>query len=239
MYYAFGNHFYTFSSVPPMYSLSGRHISFFSFMPIYFNILEGRLGEWFHVRSEVRQGCLLSPTLFNMFLETIMTEALENHTGTVSIGQWNMSNLQFANDIDGFAGSEDELRQLLKHLEDTSQSYGMLINASKMKVMSNTTDGFIDKITINSETLEEVESFKHLGSIFSDKGSRPELLARIMMMSQTMARLKVVRYDRNISIAIKLKLLQTLVLPIFLYACETWTLTLDIQRRISTLEMKY
>ena len=72
--------------------------------------MEGRLGEWFHVRSGVRQGCLLSPTVFNIFLERIMTEALENHTGTVSICAQNMMNLWFANDIDGLADNEDELR---------------------------------------------------------------------------------------------------------------------------------
>ena len=116
-------------------------------------------------------------------------------------------NLQFANDTDGLPGSEDQLRQLLKHLEDTSQSYGMLINASKMKVISNTTDGYIDEKTINGQTLEGVESFKYLKSIFSDKGSRPELLARIMMTSQAMVKLKVVWYDRKILIAAKLKLL--------------------------------
>ena len=55
--------------------------------------MEGRLGEWFHVRSGVRQGCLLSPKLFNIFLERIMTEALENHTSTISIGGQSMTNL--------------------------------------------------------------------------------------------------------------------------------------------------
>ena len=128
-----------------------------------------------------------------------------NHTGTVSIGGWNMMNLQFANDIDGLAGSEDELWQLLKHLEDTRQSYGMLINTSKTKVMSNTSYGFIDEITIKDQTLEDVESFKYLRSVFSDKGSRPELLTRIMMTSQAVVRLKVVWHDRKISIATKVE----------------------------------
>ena len=54
-----------------------------------------------------------------------------------------------------------------------------------------------------------------------------------------MVRLKVVWYDRKISIVTMLKLLQTLVIPLFLYACETWTLMSDIQRGISALEMKY
>ena len=193
--------------------------------------MEGRLGEWFHVRSGVREGCLLSPTLFNIFLERIMTEALENCTSTVSIGRWNMMNLHFADDIDGLAGSEDALRELLKHLANTSLSCGTLINASKTKVMSNTTNGLINKITINGQTLEEVESFKYLRSILSDEVSRPELLTRIMMTSQAVVKLKVVWCDRRISIATKLKYMQILRLPIFLYACEIWTLTLDIQQK--------
>ena len=50
---------------------------------VYYN---GSIGEWFRTTVGVRQGCLLSPTLFNIFLERIMTDALENHEGSVSIG---------------------------------------------------------------------------------------------------------------------------------------------------------
>ena len=55
-----------------------------------------------------RQGCLLSPTLFNIFLERIMTVALEDREGTVSIGGRTITNLGFADDIDGLAGEEEE-----------------------------------------------------------------------------------------------------------------------------------
>ena len=66
------------------------------------------IGDWFRTTVGVRQGCLLSPTLFNIFLERIMTDALEDHEGTVSIGARTIFNLRFADDIDGSAGEEEE-----------------------------------------------------------------------------------------------------------------------------------
>ena len=76
--------------------------------------LDGDIGEWFRTTVGVRQGCLLSPTLFNIFLERIMTDALHDHESTVSIGGRTVSNLRFADDIDGLAGSESELSDLIQ-----------------------------------------------------------------------------------------------------------------------------
>lgn len=81
------------------------------------------MGQWFHTTVGVRQGCLLSPTLFNIYLERIMSEALENHCGTVSIGGRIITNLRFADDIDGLAGSEAELAILVKNLDETSTKF--------------------------------------------------------------------------------------------------------------------
>ena len=67
------------------------------------------IGDWFRTTVGVRQGCLLSSTLFNIFLERIMTDALENHKGTVSTGDRTITNLCFADDIDGLAREEEEL----------------------------------------------------------------------------------------------------------------------------------
>ena len=55
------------------------------------------------------QGCLLSSTLFNFFLERIITDALEEHDGKVSIGGRNITNLRFADDIDALAEGEQEI----------------------------------------------------------------------------------------------------------------------------------
>ena len=71
--------------------------------------MNGTLGEWFRTTTGVRQGCLLSPTLFNIFLERIMTDTLEDPVRTVSIGGRTIANLLFADDINGLAGDEQEL----------------------------------------------------------------------------------------------------------------------------------
>ena len=74
--------------------------------------LNGDIGDWFRTTVRVRQGCLLSQTLFNIFLERIMTDAIEDHQGTVSIGGRTITNLRFADDIDGLGGKEEELARL-------------------------------------------------------------------------------------------------------------------------------
>ena len=69
-------------------------------------LFNSSIGDWFRTTVGVRQGCLLSPTLFKIYLERIMTDALEDHEGTVSIGGRTITNLRFADDIDGLAGEE-------------------------------------------------------------------------------------------------------------------------------------
>ena len=77
------------------------------------------IGEWFRTTVGLRQGYLLSPTLFNIFLERIMSDALEQHDGKVSIGDRNITSLRFADYIDALAGEEQELKALVGSLDKT------------------------------------------------------------------------------------------------------------------------
>ena len=74
-------------------------------------LFSSSIGDWFRTTVGVRQGCLLSSSLFNLFLERITTDAIEDHEGTVSIGGRTITNLRFADDIDGLAGKEEESTQ--------------------------------------------------------------------------------------------------------------------------------
>ena len=72
-------------------------------------LFNSSIGDWFRTTVGVRKGCLLSPALFNIFLERITTDALEDHEGTVSNGGRTITNLRFVYDMDGLAGEEEEL----------------------------------------------------------------------------------------------------------------------------------
>ena len=140
-------------------------------------LFSSSLGDWFQTTVGARQGCLLSPTLCNIFLERIMTDALEDHEGTVSTGDRTITNLRFADDIDGLAGEEEELANLVEHLDKASTAYGVEISAEKTKLMTNNTSGINTEIKVNGQKLKTVTSFKYLGSVITDQGSKPEILS--------------------------------------------------------------
>ena len=112
-------------------------------------LFNGSIGDWFRTTIGVRQGCLLSPAFFSIFLARIMTNALEDHEGTVSIGGRTITNLRFANDINGLAGEEEELANLVERLDKAATAYGMEFSAEKTKLMTTITSGINTEIKVN------------------------------------------------------------------------------------------
>ena len=201
--------------------------------------LDGDFGEWFRTTVGVRQGCLLSPTLFNIFLERIMSDALDEHQSTVSIGGRTVSNLRFADDIDGLAGSQAELAELIRRLDQSCSAYGMEISAEKTKVMTNIhVKDLQTQFKVKDSVLEIVNQFIYLGALVTDNGSKKEILSRMAKAQSSLSKLKIIWKDKNISVKSKIRLMRSLVISIFLYACESWTLDAYLQQRIASFEMR-
>ena len=114
----------------------------------------------------------------------------------------------------------------------------MEISAERTKLMTNNTGGINTDIKVNGLKLETVTSFKYLGSVITDEDSKPEILSWIARTTAALTRLKPVWIDRSISLSSKIRLMRSLVTSISLYACESWTLTTELQRRIQAMEMR-
>ena len=124
-------------------------------------------------------------------------------------------------DIDGLAGQEQEIVKLVNYLEEASTAYGMQISAEKTQLMTNNTNGISTDITIDNKKLDTVRIFKYLGAIVSDERTKPEVLSRIVQNTAAVTKLKVIWNDKNIAISSKIRLMRSLAMSIFLYACET------------------
>ena len=139
----------------------------------------------------------------------VMTDALKDHEGTVSIGGRTITNLRFADDIDGLAGEEEELANLVERLDKVSTAYGMEISGEKTKLMTNNTSGISTEIKVNGQKLDAVTTFKYLGSVITDEGSKPEILSRIAQTTAALTRLKPVWNDRSFSLSSRVPLMHS------------------------------
>ena len=105
----------------------------------------------------------------------------------------------------------------------------MEISAEKTKLMTNSVSGIQREIKVKGQKLGTVTSFKYLGAVVLDYGSKPEVLSRIAQATAALTKLKPIWRDNSISVGSKVKLMRTLVISIFLYACESGTLTAILQ----------
>ena len=114
----------------------------------------------------------------------------------------------------------------------------MEISAEKTKLMTNNTSGINTEIKVNEQKFETVKSFKYLGSVITDEGSKSEILSGIAQTTAALTRLKPVWNERSISLSSKIRLMCSPVTSIFLYNYESYTLTAQLTRRIQAMEIK-
>ena len=97
--------------------------------------------------------------------------------------------------------------------------------------MTNSANSIQREIKVKGQKLGTLTSFKYLGAVVSDDGSKLEVLSKIAQATAALTKLKPIRRDNNISLGSEVKLLRSFVISIFLYACESWTLTADLEKR--------
>ena len=113
--------------------------------------------DWFQTVKGVRQGCILSPCLFNLHAEYIMRNAgLEESEAGIKIARRNINNLRYADDTTLMAESEEELKSLLMKVKEESEKVGLILNIQKTKIMAS---GPITSWEIDGETVETVADF--------------------------------------------------------------------------------
>ena len=94
--------------------------------------------DWFQIRKGVRQGCILSPCLFNLYAEHIMRNAgLDEAKTGIKISRRNINNLRYADDITLMAESEEERKSLLMKVKEESKKAGLKLNIQKTKIMAS------------------------------------------------------------------------------------------------------
>src|SRR5574340_833204 len=138
--------------------------------------------DWFQIGKGVRQGCILSPCLFNLYAEYIMRNAgLEETQAGIKIAGRNINNLRYADDNTLMAESEEELKSFLMKVKEESEKVGLKLNIQKTKIMafSPTTLWQIDV-----ETVETVPDFIFGGSKISADGDYSHEVTRQLVLGR-------------------------------------------------------
>ena len=124
--------------------------------------------DWFQIRKGVRQGCILSPCLFNLYAEYIMRNArLDEAQAEIKIARRNSNNLRYTDDTTLMTESEEELKSFLMKVKEESENVGLKCNIQKTKIMAS---GPITSWQIDGEIMETVRDFTFLGSKITADG---------------------------------------------------------------------
>ena len=145
------------------------------------------------------------------------------------------NNLRYADDTTLMAESEEELKTLLIKVKEESEKVGLKLNIQKTKIMASVP---ITSWQIDGETVETVADFIFLGSKFTEDGDcSHEIKRHLLLGRKVMTNWDSIFKSRDITLPTKVRLVKTMVFPVVMYGCESWTVKKAECRRIDAFEL--
>ena len=194
-----------------------------------------RTTNWFQIGKGVRQGCILSPCLFNLYAEYIMRNpGLHEAQAEIKIDGRNINNLRYEDDTTLMAESE-ELKSLLMKVKEESEKIGLKLNIQKSKIMAS---GPITSWQIDGETVKTVADFILEDSkITTDGDCSQEIKRHLLLGRKFMTNLDSILKSRDITLPTKVCLVKAVVFPVVMHGCESWIIMKADGRRIDAFEL--
>ena len=193
----------------------------------------------FPIERGVRQGCVLSPSIFNVYTEEIFKE-FEELPGIKLLGEY-INNLRYADDTVLLAESEEELQTLVDAVKEGSLRFGLEMNTKKTKTMivrRDINDGSKLNIKVDGATLEQVESYQDLGQLITEDGRcEVEIKRRIGIAKTNFFKMKNVLTTKKLSMKTRKKILYCYIISTLMYASEAWVINAADWKRIEAFEM--
>ena len=199
--------------------------------------IESGMTSEFEIKKGVRQGCVLSPNLFNLYTEKIFRE-VEDMKG-VNNGGVNINNLRYVGDTVLLAEGPLFLQALLTAVNEKGKPYGMEMNIIKTKSMVISRKKSVPNISISVEgkPIQQVDRMVYLGYMATEDGKCDKEIKRIGIARTAFESMAKTLTPRNISIELISRIAKCYIWSTLLYGAETWTLTKVTSDKLEAFEM--